>query len=162
MKLIKKHDNYIIILTIIVALLLSELPLPAAIAPYQPEWVILVLIYWSMALPERIGVGSAWFTGLLLDVLRDTLLGQYALAFALTVFITSKLYQRIRNFPLQQQVITIFILMLIHLSLVIWIKALSGINVDFSMALIPSLISALFWPVVYIILRSVRRTYHLT
>jgi len=162
MKLIKKHDNYIIILTIIVALLLSELPLPAAIAPYQPEWVILVLIYWSMALPERIGVGSAWFTGLLLDVLRDTLLGQYALAFALTVFITSKLYQRIRNFPLQQQVITIFILMLIHLSLVIWIKALSGINVDFSMALIPALISALFWPVVYIILRSVRRTYHLT
>ena len=162
MKLIKKHDSYIIILTIIIALLLSELPLPAVIAPYQPEWVILVLIYWSMALPERIGVGSAWFTGLLLDVLRDTLLGQYALAFALTVFITSKLYQRIRNFPLQQQVITIFILMLIHLSLVIWIKALSGINVDFSMALIPSLISALFWPVVYIILRSVRRTYHLT
>jgi len=162
MKLIKKHDSYIIILTIIIALLLSELPLPAVIAPYQPEWVILVLIYWSMALPERIGVGSAWFTGLLLDVLRDTLLGQYALAFALTVFITSKLYQRIRNFPLQQQVITIFILMLIHISLIIWIKALSGINVNFSMALIPSFISALFWPVVYIILRSVRRTYHLT
>ena len=64
MKLIKKHDSYIIILTIIIALLLSELPLPAAMAPYQPEWVILVLIYWSMALPERIGVGSAWFTTL--------------------------------------------------------------------------------------------------
>jgi len=162
MNLIKKHDSYIIVLTIIVALLLSELPLPAVIAPYQPEWVILVLIYWSMALPERIGVGSAWFTGLLLDVLRDTLLGQYALAFALTVFITSRLYQRIRNFPLQQQVITIFILMLIHTSLVIWIKALSGLNVNFSMALVPALISALFWPVVYIILRSVRRTYHIT
>ncbi len=161
MNLIKKHGNHIIIITIIIALLLSELPLPAAIAPFQPEWVILVLIYWSMALPERIGVGSAWFTGLLVDVLRDTLLGQYALAFALTVFITARLYQRIRNFPLRQQVISIFFLMLIYTSLVIWIKALTGIDVNFSMSLIPSLISALFWPLIYFILRNIRRTYHI-
>lgn len=162
MSLLKKHSNHILVITIIVALLLSELPLPAIVAPYQPEWVILVLIYWSMALPERIGIGSAWFTGLLLDVLRDTLLGQYALAFALTIFITSKLYQRIRNFPLRQQVISIFLLMLIHTSLVVWIKALGGIYVNVSMILVPSFISAVFWPAIYFLLRYIRRTYHLT
>jgi len=162
MNVAKKQNNIIIITTIIVALLLSELPLPAQLAPYQPEWVILVIIYWSMALPERIGVGTAWFTGLILDVLRDTLLGQYALAFALTIFITSKLYQRIRNFPLRQQVISIFLLMILHTSIVVWIKALTGTNIHYLMILIPSLISAVFWPIVYFSLRYIRRSYHLT
>jgi len=162
MNLIKKQGGNIIILTIVVALLLSELPLPAVIAPFQPEWAILVLIYWAMALPERVGVGVAWFVGLLLDVLRDTLLGQYALAFAITIFVVIRLYQRIRNFPLRQQVITIFILMIVHTGLVVWIKALAGLNVDFSMALVPALISSLSWPLVYFILRNIRRTYHVT
>lgn len=162
MNLLKKQGGIVILLSIVATLLLTQLPLPTIIAPYQPEWVILVLIYWSMALPERVGVGIAWFTGLLLDVLRDALLGQYALAFALTVFITLRFYQRIRNFPLRQQVISIFILMLIHTGLVVWIKALTGVNVDFSMALIPALSSSFFWPLIYFVLRNIRRTYHVT
>ena len=162
MSLIKHNGGGTIILTIVIALLLSELPWPATIAPYQPEWLILVLIYWAMALPERIGVGSAWFIGLLLDVLRDTLLGQYALTFTVTIFITLKLYQRIRNFPLQQQMVSIFLLLLIHTSLATWIKALSGTTADFTMALVPAIISALFWPLIYFALRNLRRSNHVT
>ena len=162
MNLIKKSGGKVIILTILAALLMSELPLPAIIAPFQPEWVILVLIYWTMALPERLGVGTAWFIGLFVDVMRDTLLGQYALAFAVTIFIVVRLYQRVRNFPLRQQIITIFFLMIIHTGLVVWIKALAGHTVDFSMALVPAVISALFWPLVYYVLRNIRRSYHIT
>ena len=162
MNLLQKHGSHIIVISVIAALLLAELPLPAIVSPFQPEWVILVLIYWAMALPERVGVGSAWFAGLLLDVLRDTLLGQYALAFALTVFIVLRIYQRVRNFPLQQQMFAIFILMILHTGLVVWIKALAGIEVSFSMIITPALISALFWPLVYFILRNVRRSYHIT
>lgn len=162
MNLIKKQGGKIITLTIIIALLLAGLPLPSAIAPFQPEWVTLVLIYWAMALPERVGVGIAWFVGLLVDVLRDTLLGQYALAFALTIFIVLRIYQRIRNFPLGQQMISIFIIMIIHSALVVWIKALTGTSVGFSMIMTPAVLSALFWPLVYFILRNVRRTYHIS
>ncbi len=161
MNVIRKSGGKIITFTIIIALLLSELPLPAMIAPFQPEWVILVLIYWAMALPERIGIGIAWFIGLLVDVLRDTLLGQYALAFALTIFIVLRLYQRIRNFPLGQQMISIFIIMIIHSALVVWIKALTGTPAGFSMIITPAILSALFWPLVYFILRNVRRTYYI-
>lgn len=157
-----KQGGKMITLTIIIALLLSQLPLPSFIAPFQPEWVILVLIYWAMALPERVGVGLAWFIGLLVDVLRDTLLGQYALAFALTIFIVLRIYQRIRNFPLRQQMISIFILMLIHSALVVWIKALSGTSANISMIITPAVLSSLFWPLVYFILRNVRRTYHIS
>ncbi len=162
MSLLKKQGSNIIILSIIAALLLSQLPLPTSIAPFQPEWVILVLIYWAMALPERVGIGIAWFVGLLVDVLRDTLLGQYALAFALTVFIVLRLYQRIRNFPIRQQILSIFILMIIHSALVVWIKALAGTPVSLSMVITPAVLSALFWPLIYFILRSVRRTYHVS
>ena len=162
MSLLKKQGSNIIILSIIAALLLSQLPLPTSIAPFQPEWVILVLIYWAMALPERVGIGIAWFVGLLVDVLRDTLLGQYALAFALTVFIVLRLYQRIRNFPIRQQILSIFILMIIHSARVVWIKALAGTPVSLSMVITPAVLSALFWPLIYFILRSVRRTYHVS
>lgn len=162
MSLLKQQGGFTILLTIVVALLLTELPLPAIIAPYQPEWLILVLIYWSMALPQRVGVGIAWITGLLLDVLRDTLLGQYALAFALTIFIVLRLYQRIRNFPIRQQVISIFVLMLIHTSLVVWIKALAGTEVHIAMVIIPALTSSLFWPLIYLVLRNIRRANHIT
>ena len=162
MSLLKQQGGFAIVLTIVVALLLTELPLPAIIAPYQPEWLILVLIYWAMALPQRVGVGVAWFSGLLLDVLRDTLLGQYALAFALTIFIVLRLYQRIRNFPIRQQIISIFILMLIHTSFVVWIKALAGTDAQISMVIIPALISSVFWPFIYFVLRNIRRANYIT
>ena len=105
----------IIALSFIAALALTVVPLPDWLAPLRPEWVVLVLIYWCMALPERIGVGIAWLTGLLLDVLRSGLLGQHALSLAVVAYITLQLYQRLRIFPLWQQAFSVFILVLLHL-----------------------------------------------
>ena len=47
---------------------------------YRPEWVPMVLIYWVMALPYRIGIGSAWIVGLVLDILEGSILGLNAMA----------------------------------------------------------------------------------
>lgn len=157
-----KQGGWSITLTLLIAYVLSILPLPATVAMFQPEWVLIVLIYWAIALPHRIGIGIAWFSGLLLDVIRDSLLGQYALTMALVIFIVSKIYQRLRNFPIWQQSVSIFLLILFHTGLAAWIKALSGAPVTIWMIFLPALISALVWPAAYFVLRMIRRNYRVT
>ena len=70
-----------ILVSFLVAMMLTSLPLPETAIIYRPDWLILVLIYWCMAIPERIGIFTGWMLGLLLDVMYGSLLGQNAMAF---------------------------------------------------------------------------------
>ncbi len=68
----------VIYLSLVVGLILMILPLPDWVQAYRPNWVALILIYWSMALPKRVGLWFALFTGLLVDTLHGALLGMDA------------------------------------------------------------------------------------
>ncbi len=155
----RSRGSWVIAISFIVAMLLSIVPLPPSLHAFMPEWLLLVTIYWGMALPHRVGIGIAWGLGLLLDVLRDTLLGQYALVMALVIFLTIHLHQRIRVASLWQQAATIFVLCLIYMLIVFWIKGIQGLAPDFWMALISPLISTLIWPAVFLFMRNLRRYY---
>ncbi|RMG27723.1 MAG: rod shape-determining protein MreD, partial [Gammaproteobacteria bacterium] len=80
--LVRRQSYGIILLSLFTAWVLSVLPLPEAFRPWRPEWPLLVLVYWSLALPHRVNLGTAWITGLVQDLLVGTLLGQHALAYA--------------------------------------------------------------------------------
>lgn len=82
----------------------------------------MTLIYWCMALPYRIGIGMGWLVGLLLDVARGALLGQYALALSVVAYLTLQAYRRIRVFPPWRQALTVLVLLLIEQVLVFWIS----------------------------------------
>jgi len=81
-----------------------------------------------MALPKRVGVGFAFFTGLIVDVMQGTLLGQHSLALVIIIFINMNLYQRIRVMSLPSQALYVMILLLINQIAVVWIEGvcLSG------------------------------------
>lgn len=152
--------TFIIGVSLIVAMMLTILPLPEWAVWLRPQWVLLVVLYWCLALPERMSVGIAWFVGLLLDVLLGTLLGQHALALAVAAYFVVKFHPRIRLFPIWQKTLIIFFLSLIYLSLLYWVQGLMGIlpkRWDFWM---PALTSALLWPWVFIILRDLRRRFN--
>ena len=72
-------------LTLLLGMVLSVLPLPDFVPPelgfVRPDWVAMVLIYWILALPHRVGLITAWIAGLGMDVLLGTLLGQHALSY---------------------------------------------------------------------------------
>ncbi|MCC6209033.1 MAG: rod shape-determining protein MreD [Gammaproteobacteria bacterium] len=157
-----KGGGWIIVLSFLAALALTILPLPGWIAAIRPEWAVLVLIYWCMALPGRVGVGWAWVVGLLLDVLRGGLLGQHALSFALVAYVTLHLHQRIRVFPLWQQAVSVLILVLLHLLLQLWIKGISGNPPPAMSFLLPALSSMLLWPLMFLGLRRLRRRFRVT
>ena len=141
-----------------IALILTIIPFPEWARPYRPEWILLVLLYWTIALPNNVGVGVAWGVGLLVDVLRGTLLGHHALGFALTAYIALRFHQRIRTYPLHQQAFFIALFMIPYMTVALWIEGLRGQDPDTIAYWAPVLTSALFWPWVFLILRSTRRS----
>lgn len=147
----------IILLSFIAAWVLTIVPLPAWAQVYRPEWVALVLIYWCLNEPRRIGIAAGWGAGLLLDVLTDSLLGQHALALALVAFLALKLNRQMRTTLVWQQALTVLFLIAAEQMLVLWIKGITG-HPPWSLTyFLPSLTSMLLWPAVYAILRLIRR-----
>ena len=147
-----------ILLTLILAMCLRIAPLPGVIAAFNPDWVLLTLIYWSLAAPERVGIFHAWTFGLLADVLTGRLLGQYALAYSLVIFICLKLHKRLRQFPVFQQGLFIFFCLLLSQLLLFLIK-----NFQHPAQLHPSFWLPVFtgtacWPLVYTVLRFIRKS----
>ncbi|ESS71871.1 Rod shape-determining protein MreD [Methyloglobulus morosus KoM1] len=145
-----------IILTLVFAMCLKIAPLPVAYAVYNPDWVLLTLIYWSLALPERVGIFHAWTFGLLTDVLTGRMFGQYALAYSLVIYISLSLHKRLRQFPFIQQALFIFFCLLLSELLLFFIK-----NIQQTAQLKPSFWLSVFvgtvcWPLVYTVLRFVR------
>ncbi|MBZ0070269.1 MAG: rod shape-determining protein MreD [Thiohalobacteraceae bacterium] len=157
--LIRHHGGAIIIFTFVVALILTVVPLPNELRMLRPDWVLLVLIYWCMALPQRVGVGIGWLLGLFTDALTGTLLGQHALAYSLVAFLTLKLHQRLRLYPLWQQALSMLVLLALGQLLILWVNGIVGRPIHSWLYWMPSLIGALLWPVVFLLLRGLRRTF---
>lgn len=161
MKKSKTHGGNIILLSFIAAFILSMIPLPQILQTIRPEFVLIVLIYWCIALPNRIGVGIGWIAGLVFDVSTDALLAQHALTFALIAYLAIQLHQRIRIFPIWQQALTIFILMMLQGTITLWINGMLGETPPITAFLLPAISTALFWPVGYLLMRQIRRFYQI-
>lgn len=157
--LAQRHGGSIIFLSLTVALLLTTVPLPEQLRVMRPDWVLLVLIYWAMALPHRVGVVIGWSMGLINDVLTGMLLGQHALAYCLVIFLTLKLHQRLRLYPLWQQAQSILVLLTLGQLLLLWINGMIGRPIHSWWYWAPSLIGALLWPVLFVFLRGLRRAF---
>ena len=158
MSLAKPQGGFVIIITFIVALTLMMMPLPAWAEAARPQWLMMVVIYWCIALPDRFGVIFAWMAGLVLDVATGALLGQNALAFGIVAFLAIKLHLRIRLFPLWQQALSILILIALYQIITLWVKGFTGQSATWAYWL-ASLTSMLLWPFVFTLLRGVRRFY---
>ncbi len=153
------HGGGVIALSFIIALALHMLALPDWAEPLRPDWLVLVLVYWCIALPERVGVVIGWLAGLLLDVASGALLGQNALTLAIVAYLALRLHQRIRVFPLWQQSVSVMLLVTLHLMLALWIKGIIGQSIETWAYWLPALSSLLAWPLVYLTLRHLRREY---
>ena len=99
----KSNGVWVIVLSFFLAYLLAIVPFPEWAMNYRPEWVPMVLIYWVMALPYRIGIGSAWCAGLILDILKGSVLGLNAIGLVIVAYVTSSIHLRFRMFSSIQQ-----------------------------------------------------------
>lgn len=146
-------------LSFLIALFLQAIPMPLEIQGLRPEWLAMVLIYWVLAMPERVGVTTAWLLGMVLDGIEGALLGQNAFALSMVAYVTLILYQRIRMFEAWQQAFIVFVLIGLDQLLCNWTRSLQGGTAPSLAFLMPALISALLWPALMILLRQVRRRF---
>ncbi|MGI9332124.1 MAG: rod shape-determining protein MreD [Gammaproteobacteria bacterium] len=151
----------VIVTTFTIALLLTSLPMPSWAQLWRPAWVALVLIYWCLAVPGRVGVLIGWSIGLALDAMSGTLLGQHALALAAVAFVSQNSHHWVRALPLAQQCLCVFGLVCAYQLLVSWISTMQGLAVAPLAYFAPAVISMLLWPWVFVLLRDVRRKYHI-
>lgn len=148
-------------LTLLAALMLELMPLPSAINGWRPNWLLLVLAYWVLALPHRINIGHGWLLGLLLDVLLGSPLGLHALALALAAYLLASNFQRLRTMGLLQQSLLIGCLCTLVALLQLageWL--LNGERFTFDY-LQPALTATLLWPWLFVLLRRLRRRFAL-
>lgn len=151
---------WLVPVTVAVALMLAMMPLPEVVDALRPDWVALAVLYWVIAVPQRFGLLFAWTAGLLLDVSMGTLLGQHALGLVLVAAVALRLHQRLRLFPLAQQALVVVALLFFKQVVVIWTSGIAGrAPEDATLYLVSPLLALLFWPLVFLILRDLRRRY---
>jgi rod shape-determining protein MreD len=140
-----------VIITLIVGLMLTIMPLPEAAAVFRPDWLALLL-----QLPRTWSVGSAWIVGIVLDVSYGTLLGQHALALAVIVFLTVRFHLLMRVFPLSQLGATIFALLALYQFILFWVNGVAGVTAPPIAYWAPVITGTIVWPFLHMFLSGVR------
>lgn len=138
-------------LSLILALLLNLMP--TAHWPGIPDWVALVLCFWSVREFRKVGMGTAFILGLVMDVADGSLMGQHALAYVLMTYLVSSLSRRILWFPLAQQALQVFPPLLMVQLIQLGARMMSGAAFPGFGYLIGPLVGALLWvPATYLLL----------
>ena len=144
-------------MTFVIGFVLSAIPLPETIIDWRPCWLAMLLIYWCMALPERVGILSAWLLGLLFDVQQSFILGQHALGFIFLAYVIIKNHKRMRVYPLLQQSLVVCLYLLIFQAIMLLVMLLSGTITYTWFYWVPAFTSMLIWPWLFIFMRDFRR-----
>ena len=159
-------SGVVIGLTFVAAMVLAVVPLPhfvpLEIGFLRPDCVAMVLVYWVIALPHRLGVITAWIVGLIMDVLLGSLLGQHAISYVILAYVASSLYQRLRMFSVWQQALILFALLGLNQLINFWSESIAGLA-DWSMwYLLPAVSGAFLWPWIFLLLRYLRRRFQVS
>ncbi len=158
----ESQGYWVILLSFVAAYVMAVLPLPQWLLWGRPEWLALTLIYWTIALPHRVGIMTGLLLGVGLDVLEGAVLGQNAFALVVVALLSLTLYQRLRVYGLWQQAGVVFVLIGINQLICQWVQNLQGVGARSLLFLLPALSSALLWPVVLHTLRGLRRHYRVS
>ena len=159
--MVSSSGTLMLITTFIIGMFLEILPLPEMLEWWRPSFLLMTVIYWTMALPTRIGIIWAWIAGLIMDVSLGTYLGVHGSTFAISAYIVLSLTNRLRLFTLWQQ--SLFVALLVGFDLVVslWIENFIEYRYRPGSYWLPMISSALIWPVSFISLRHIRRTFRI-
>lgn len=131
--------------TLLFALVLNMVPLGRNAA--MPDLLALVLVFWTVHQPLRVGVGQGFFFGLLMDAHSGALMGQHALAYTLMGFIAIMLHRRLLWFPVMAQALQILPLFVAATLVSLAVRMMAGGMFPGWELLAAPVIQSLLWPV---------------
>lgn len=141
--------------SLLVALLINMLPLGRL--PWRPDLLALVLVFWSVHQPARVGIGAAFALGLCMDVQQSALLGQHALAYAALAFLATMLHRRLLWYPVLSQALQVLPLFALAHLLQLGIRMLGGGIFPGWGVVFPPVIEAALWPLATALLLAPQR-----
>jgi rod shape-determining protein MreD len=143
---------WVSMLSLVATLALASVPLPDAVAPLRPDWVAVVLLYWSLMAPRHFSLLTAFWMGIALDTLTGALLGQNALALLVIVYLAERFHLRLRVFPPSQLALTVLLLLGLYEFVLFWIDGMAGREVPLIERWLPPLTGTLVWIGLYMLL----------
>ena len=146
-----------IIVTLIAAALLNMMPWSGWAAWLRPDFVALVVLYWVIEQPRRVGFLAAFTLGLLMDVAEGALLGQHALSYTMLAYAGIALNRRVRMFSLTSQVVHVIPLLLVNDLIVLGVRMLAGAEFPGYRYFLGSFVAGALWPLVSVLLKLPQR-----
>ncbi len=157
--MIASRGSWVIFVSVAFALFISALPVPVSWRGYLPDWTMLVLFYWVLALPARVGVLSACLVGIATDILDGSPVGATAVGATLAVLVLLLSYQRVRQFDVLQQSFVVGLMVAVVHLVEQRLETLLGWQHLGTAFLAPTVASMVFWLPVRNSLRALRRYY---
>jgi len=135
-----------IFFTVLLALFLSVVPVPGWFDAARPGFLVLTVLYWSIAVPRAGGITLGWIAGLALDIFQGSVLGEHALALSLVTYIVVREHQKIRSKPVFQQSLIVMGALFIYEFVVFAIDGWTGHVLYGPLRWLQILTGALLWP----------------
>lgn len=154
--MIRTPSNWLVYGSFALALVFAILPLPEMINAARPYLLALLVVYWIMEAPTKVGMGTAFIVGLLGDLMSASLLGEQAMRLVVIAFLVQRFRARLRFFPLWQQAGAIGLLLLndrVIAALLHWV--IGAPQPDWTAWLAP-LLGTVLWPWLYVLLDMAR------
>lgn len=144
-----RHQTSIftVYLTLIAAFTANLLPWFGQGVAFRPDFVLLILIFWIFRTPQLCNIGTAWFVGLLVDLVTGGLFGQFALAYTLTAFFAVNYQRRLVLYNIWQQATYVFVLLLLSQITILLLKLFAGYAAPGWHYFFPSIAGIIVWQI---------------
>jgi rod shape-determining protein MreD len=142
-------------ISIVLAFLFMLVPLPGQWSGLKPFLLALVIVFWVLEVPEKMGLGRIFLIGLALDLAGFNLLGEHALRLLLIAGIVLQMRSQFRFYPVWQQSLVLLAVLYLDLLLYWILHRLQGDTIAPGSWLAP-LLAFLIWPWLYMWLDNLR------
>ena len=146
-----------IVFTFVGALMINLLPWSGWWLVVKPDFVALVVLYWCIQQPRKVGFASAWLLGLVMDVAEGSLFGQHALAYSVLAFAGIVLHRRVLMFTQRDQVLHVLVLLLLNDTMILAVRMLAGAGFPGIGYFTGSLTAAALWPALTVLFKLPQR-----
>ncbi|MDH4294137.1 MAG: rod shape-determining protein MreD, partial [Betaproteobacteria bacterium] len=122
-----------------------------------PDFVALIVLYWCIEEPRKIGFFTAWCLGLLMDIADGSLFGQHALAYSILAYAGIVLHRRVQRFSMAPQILHVIPLLLLTSLIVLLVRVLAGADFPGYAYFLGSFTGAALWPMLSYLLKLPQR-----